>query len=174
MLSPETGALAHKTEVLLELSGGGGEMLLLAAFLSLVAGLLAGIYPAWRVCSVAPAWFRISAQLRMLEENLGDKLFNRVGRRLELTENGRTVYAYAEEIFSLGRELMGQVGRLGEAVLACRPAAQQTRAVVVGADFRGQFGVVGRRGRRGRRSRRSGCRLLGEGRWQREYQAGGK
>jgi putative ABC transport system permease protein len=32
-----------------------GEMLGMAAFLSLVAGLLAGIYPAWRVCSVAPA-----------------------------------------------------------------------------------------------------------------------
>jgi putative ABC transport system permease protein len=32
-----------------------GEMLLVAGFLSLAAGLLAGIYPAWRVCSVAPA-----------------------------------------------------------------------------------------------------------------------
>lgn len=32
-----------------------GEMLLLAGFLSLVAGLVAGIYPAWRVCSVPPA-----------------------------------------------------------------------------------------------------------------------
>lgn len=32
-----------------------GEMMLTAAFLSLIAGLLAGIYPAWRVCSVAPA-----------------------------------------------------------------------------------------------------------------------
>jgi len=32
-----------------------GEMLITAAFLSLAAGLLAGIYPAWRVCSVPPA-----------------------------------------------------------------------------------------------------------------------
>ena len=32
-----------------------GEMLLLAAFLSLVAGLLAGVYPAWRIASVPPA-----------------------------------------------------------------------------------------------------------------------
>jgi putative ABC transport system permease protein len=32
-----------------------GEMLLTAIFLSLVAGLLAGLYPAWRVCSVPPA-----------------------------------------------------------------------------------------------------------------------
>ncbi|HYR27842.1 MAG TPA: ABC transporter permease [Thermoanaerobaculia bacterium] len=32
-----------------------GEMLLTAAVLSLVAGAVAGIYPAWRVCSVPPA-----------------------------------------------------------------------------------------------------------------------
>ena len=32
-----------------------GEMVLVSIFLSLVAGLLAGIYPSWRVCSVAPA-----------------------------------------------------------------------------------------------------------------------
>jgi putative ABC transport system permease protein len=32
-----------------------GEMLALAGFLSLVAGAIAGVYPAWRVCSVPPA-----------------------------------------------------------------------------------------------------------------------
>jgi putative ABC transport system permease protein len=32
-----------------------GEMVLVSIFLSLVAGLMAGFYPAWRVCSVAPA-----------------------------------------------------------------------------------------------------------------------
>lgn len=32
-----------------------GEMLALAAVLSLLSGLVAGLYPAWRVCSVAPA-----------------------------------------------------------------------------------------------------------------------
>lgn len=31
------------------------EMILVSIFLSLVAGLMAGIYPSWRVCSVAPA-----------------------------------------------------------------------------------------------------------------------
>lgn len=31
------------------------EMVLVSLFLSLIAGLLAGVYPAWRVCSVAPA-----------------------------------------------------------------------------------------------------------------------
>ena len=32
-----------------------GEMILVAAFLSLVAGLVAGIYPAWRICAIQPA-----------------------------------------------------------------------------------------------------------------------
>jgi LysR family transcriptional activator of nhaA len=47
----------------------------------------------------------ISAQIAALEESLGERLFDRVGRRLVLTEAGRTAYRYAEEIFGLGREL---------------------------------------------------------------------
>ena len=47
----------------------------------------------------------ISGQLRMLEDHFGEKLFHRVGRRLELTDVGRLVYRYADEIFTLGREL---------------------------------------------------------------------
>jgi LysR family transcriptional activator of nhaA len=47
----------------------------------------------------------ISAQLRMLEDHLGEKLFLRSGRSLVLTEIGRVVYGYADEIFMLGREL---------------------------------------------------------------------
>ena len=47
----------------------------------------------------------ISAQLRSLEESLGEKLFARQGRRLALTEAGQVVYRYAEEIFTLGNEL---------------------------------------------------------------------
>jgi LysR family transcriptional activator of nhaA len=48
----------------------------------------------------------ISTQLRILEESLGQKLFQKSGRTLELTETGRTVYRYADEIFSLGREMV--------------------------------------------------------------------
>lgn len=47
----------------------------------------------------------ISTQLHQLELSLGQKLLRRSGRRLELTEAGRTVFRYAEQIFSLGREL---------------------------------------------------------------------
>jgi LysR family transcriptional regulator, transcriptional activator of nhaA len=47
----------------------------------------------------------ISAQLRQLEESLGEKLFEKSGRGLALTEAGRIALRYADEIFALGREL---------------------------------------------------------------------
>src|SRR5215470_18018893 len=48
----------------------------------------------------------ISAQLKQLEESLGAPLFTRTTRRLILTDTGQKVLEYAEEIFSLGRELL--------------------------------------------------------------------
>lgn len=47
----------------------------------------------------------ISGQLKKLEEAVGQKLYNRVGRNLVLTDAGRTVFRYADEIFSIGEEL---------------------------------------------------------------------
>lgn len=47
----------------------------------------------------------ISGQLSLLEKHLGVDLFSRVGRNLELTDSGRLVLSYADEIFSLGGEL---------------------------------------------------------------------
>jgi LysR family transcriptional regulator, transcriptional activator of nhaA len=49
----------------------------------------------------------ISAQIRVLEDTLDEQLFLRSGRRLVLTEVGRVVFRYAEDIFSLGNDLMG-------------------------------------------------------------------
>ncbi len=51
----------------------------------------------------------ISGQIRQLEDALDTKLFARVGRGLELTEMGRVVNRYADEIFTLGRELLDTV-----------------------------------------------------------------
>jgi LysR family transcriptional activator of nhaA len=51
----------------------------------------------------------LSAQVHALEERIGHKLFVRAGRRLQPTEMGRLVYGYAEEIFSLGREMLDAV-----------------------------------------------------------------
>lgn len=48
----------------------------------------------------------ISAQVRRLEEALGERLFQRQGRTLVLTDTGRLALRYADEIFGAGRELV--------------------------------------------------------------------
>jgi len=47
----------------------------------------------------------ISGQIRLLEEQLGKPLFEKVGRNLEITDTGRMALSYADDIFSLGYEL---------------------------------------------------------------------
>lgn len=64
----------------------------------------------------------VSAQVRMLEEALGERLFDRQGRRLVLTEVGRLVFRYADEIFGIGGELME--------TLRGRPAGRPLQLVV--------------------------------------------
>lgn len=64
----------------------------------------------------------ITGQIRTLEHSLGQKLFARSGRNLVLTETGRLVYRYANEIFMVGRELTD--------VLKGRPAGRPMRLVV--------------------------------------------
>lgn len=49
----------------------------------------------------------ISKQIGELEDALDQALFRRVGRRLVLTDTGRLVYSYADDIFALGQELLG-------------------------------------------------------------------
>ncbi|MGH8855475.1 MAG: LysR family transcriptional regulator, partial [Telluria sp.] len=53
----------------------------------------------------------ISMQLQVLEDQLGEQLFRKKGRVLELTEAGKTVQRYAEQIFNLGNELEQAVRR---------------------------------------------------------------
>ena len=48
----------------------------------------------------------ISGQLTTLEDALGVQLFQRAGRNIELTETGRRVLRYAEDIFAIGDELV--------------------------------------------------------------------
>ena len=47
----------------------------------------------------------ISGQLRELEDQIGAKLFAKSGRSLSLTETGRLVFAYADEMFRISDEL---------------------------------------------------------------------
>ncbi|MDX2015965.1 MAG: LysR family transcriptional regulator [Myxococcaceae bacterium] len=51
----------------------------------------------------------VSGKLRALEEDLGERLFRRRGRGVELTETGHLVRRYAEDIYALGEELMDAV-----------------------------------------------------------------
>lgn len=51
----------------------------------------------------------VSAQVGKLEDVLEGRLFRRVGRNLEPTDLGRLVFRYANEIFSLGREMMDTI-----------------------------------------------------------------
>jgi LysR family transcriptional activator of nhaA len=67
----------------------------------------------------------VSAQLRSLEQQLGEKLLARSGRSLAPTETGRIVFRYAEDIFALGLELMDAVKQ--------RPTGKPLR-LVIGVD----------------------------------------
>jgi len=53
----------------------------------------------------------LSAQIRQLEDQLGQPLFTREGRRLALTEAGKLALAYAEDIFAAGGELVAALQR---------------------------------------------------------------
>lgn len=67
----------------------------------------------------------VSAQLRTFEERIGEKLLMKSGRRLVPTEVGRLVYTYADEIFTLGSDLLS--------ALAQRPTHRPMR-LAVGVD----------------------------------------
>lgn len=68
----------------------------------------------------------LSGQIRTLESVLGERLFEKSGRRLHLTEVGRTVFRFADEIFSLGEELID--------TLKGRPSGRPLRLTIGLAD----------------------------------------
>lgn len=71
-----------------------------------------GINKAGAVLRLSPS--TISAQVRQLEDQLEVELFERSSRGLMLTAAGRLVQRYADDIFDLGRQLIGAVeGRTG-------------------------------------------------------------
>ncbi len=85
---------------------------------------LGGLAPAAEELRLAPS--TISAQIRRLEESLSERLFRKAGRRLALTDMGRLVFGYADEIFSTGRALLKAVQGL--------PTGRPMRLVVGIAD----------------------------------------
>jgi len=66
-----------------------------------------GLAPAGKLLRLSQS--AISGQIKRLEDALGHPLFEKRGRRLEMTETGRLAYRYAEEIFGLGAEMLDAV-----------------------------------------------------------------
>ncbi len=56
----------------------------------------------------------LSGQIKLLEDQLGQTLFNKAGRTLAITEAGRLALEYAEEIFALGSEMTHVLNNLTE------------------------------------------------------------
>jgi len=79
-----------------------------------------GLAPAGKVLRLSQS--ALSGQIKRLEDVLGHPLFERRGRRLEMTETGRVVYKYADEIFGLGREMMDTINE--------RPTTRTQRLIV--------------------------------------------
>lgn len=95
-----------------------------------------------RLLNVAPS--SLSVQLKALEEQLGQELFERKGKSLLLTEAGRVALDYANTVFKSGHELM-------EALTGLSPGRQFLRIGAVATLSRNfQIGLlrpmIGRQG----------------------------
>jgi len=68
----------------------------------------------------------LSVQIKQLEERLGHALFERRGRGLHLTEAGRIALDHADEIFSMGQQLVATLQEAGRSREALRVGALAT------------------------------------------------
>lgn len=68
----------------------------------------------------------LSAQIRQLEERLGEPLFERTGRRLIPTLAGQMVMSYADDIFGLGQEMLGRLQGRAEGTIRLRVGSVAT------------------------------------------------
>lgn len=68
----------------------------------------------------------VSTQIRLLEERLGQKLFERRGRSLQLSEAGRIALDYANSIFASGDELVATLQASGRHRRALRVGSLAT------------------------------------------------
>src|SRR6056297_1427367 len=68
----------------------------------------------------------LSTQIRQLESQLGQALFERRGRALHLTEAGRIALDHADTIFATGNDLLATLSQSGRARRALRIGAQAT------------------------------------------------
>jgi len=73
-------------------------------WMTATAGSLRAASERWHVSQPS-----LSEQIKLLEQSLGTDLFRKVSGRLVLTEAGRRAFDYAEEIFTLGKELADSI-----------------------------------------------------------------
>ncbi|MBC7693521.1 MAG: LysR family transcriptional regulator [Methylotenera sp.] len=76
----------------------------------------------------------LSAQLRQFERNLGEPLFIRAGRKLELTHQGKLVFNYSRQMFSIADEM-------NEALKAADKAHNLHIRIGVSSHISSRFGV---------------------------------
>ncbi len=71
----------------------------------------------------------VSTQIHQLEEQLGERLFEREGRGLKLTEQGQVVLEHAQRIFEVGGELLARLaaGRSSRELLRVGAVATLSR-----------------------------------------------
>lgn len=74
----------------------------------------------------------LSTQIKQLEDQLGQSLFTRVGRALQLTEAGRVALTYADTIFATGNELTSLM-RDGKRSSAAAGAKRERQVLRIGA-----------------------------------------
>ena len=68
----------------------------------------------------------LSTQIRQLEDKLGQALFDRIGKRLKLTDTGHLVLGYADGIFNLSSELLGRLSGRKEGAIHLRIGSVST------------------------------------------------
>lgn len=68
----------------------------------------------------------VSTQIKQLERQIGKPLFDRRGRRLELTATGQRVFAYANSMFELGEQMIGWLEGYTEGAIHVRVGSVST------------------------------------------------
>jgi DNA-binding transcriptional LysR family regulator len=56
----------------------------------------------------------ISAQIRLLEQECGEKLFDRSGKKVSLTPAGEILYSYAEKTMGMHREVLQTIAEMNQ------------------------------------------------------------
>jgi LysR family transcriptional activator of nhaA len=76
----------------------------------------------------------LSSQLKILEQSLDVKLFNKVGRKNELTETGETIYSYCRKMFGFADEM-------GELISKRMPIAKKRLNIGISEEINRSFVV---------------------------------